>query len=538
MKNSDESAFPLQDGETIDDLISKLIPILFDPEIAAKKVDKDPTKDLVAASAVNFYEGVTQKEVEAYYQGITDKNDSTPVSYGLNTKVVKENGKVKELVWKVGGMYSPAIEKIVGWLKKASELAQTPAQKKSLDLLIKFYETGDLKTFDDYCIAWVADTAAAIDVVNGFIEVYNDPLGQKGSFESVVSIKDPEASKRIAAIGAQAQWFENHSPIADSFKKKSIKGISAKVINVVMESGDASPSTPIGINLPNSNWIRATEGSKSVNLGNIVNAYNESSKSSGLLEEFAYSQEEIDRAKEDAGYSDKLHTDMHEVIGHASGKINPGVGTPSETLKNYSNTIEEARADLVALYYLMDQKLIDMGIMKSFETGKAAYDDYIRNGLLVQLVRLKPGEQLEEAHMRNRQTVALWVYQKGRAENVIEKKIKDGKTYFVINDYKKLRELFGELLAEIQRIKSEGDYEAGKALIETYGIKVDQKIHAEVLKRYKALNIAPYSGFINPRLIPVKEGGKIIDVKVEYPKSFLKQMLEYGKNYSFLPIYN
>lgn len=538
IRKSDEKEFPLQEGETIDDLITKLTPIMFDAEIFAKRVNLDPNVDLVANSANNFYEGVTQQEVEAYYSSIKDQDNPTPVSYGLNTKVIKEDGKVVEKVWRVGGMYTQAIEKIVYWLEKASVVAENDKQQAALDKLIEYYKTGDLKTFDEYSIAWVQDVDSRIDVLNGFIEVYGDPLGYKGTYESVVSIRDPEASKRIVAISNEAQWFEDNSPLIDKHKKKNVTGISAKVINVVMESGDASPKTPIGINLPNANWIRANHGSKSVNLANIVHAYDESKKGGGFLEEFAYSEEEIERAKADAGYSDMLHTDMHEVIGHASGQINEGVGTPKETLKNYSNTLEEARADLVSLYFLPDQKLIDIGIMETFETAKAAYDDYIRTGLMTQLTRLTLGEQLEEAHMRNRQLVAAWAYEKGANDKVIEKKIKDGKTYFVVNDYDKLRVIFGDLLREMQRIKSEGDYEAGKKLVEGYGVKVDPELHKEVLERFKKLGIAPYAGFINPMLIAVYDGDKIIDVKIEYPDDFTEQMMHYAKNYSLLPTYN
>lgn len=538
VKNSPNADFPLQAGETIDDLITKLTPILFDPEVDAKRVNLDPRVDMVVSSANNFYEGVTQKEVEAYYKRIIDPKDPHPISYGLNSKMMKENGKVVERVWKVGGMYSQAIEKIVYWLEKASQVAENDQQKKALDLLIQYYKTGDLRTFDEYNIAWVQDTASVIDVINGFIEVYGDPLGYRGSFESVVSFKDMEATKRIAAISANAQWFEDHSPLMEAHKKKNVKGVSAKVITVVVESGDASPSTPIGINLPNANWIRAEFGSKSVSLGNIIHSYNESSKGSGVLEEFWFSQEDIQLAKKYGPLASDLHTDMHEVIGHASGKLEPGVGTPKETLKNYSSTLEEARADLVALYFIMDPKLVEIGVMPSLDVGKVAYNRYIMNGLMLQLRRLQPGENLEEAHMRNRQLIAKWVYEKGKPDNVIEKVVKDGKTYFVINDYQKLRELFGELLREIQRIKSQGDYRAGMELVENYGVKVDSDLHKEVLKRYAKLKIAPYAGFINPRLVPVMEGDQIVDVKVEYPDDFTEQMLEYARDYSFLPTYN
>lgn len=528
---------PLHKGESVKDFTARLLPIIYDPKIAAKKVNLDPSKDLVLNSAVNFYEGVDQKEAIEFYEKMTDKNSKTPVMLGLNSKLVKENGVIVEKVWKVGGMYTQAIEKIVYWLEKAITVAENAEQKTALEKLVVFYKSGSLKDFDDYNIAWVKDTQSAVDVVNGFIEVYEDPLGKKGSFESVVSIKDFEASKRIATIGANAQWFEDNSTLMPQHKKKNVTGISAKVINAVMESGDSSPSTPIGINLPNNEWIREAHGSKSVNLGNIVEAYDQAAGGS-VVNEFYYNDAIKKNVLAYAGLADKLHTDMHEVIGHASGQIEDGVGQPHETLKNYASALEEGRADLVALYYLMDQKLVDLGVMPSLDYGKASYDEYITKGLMVQLSRLKLGDNIEEAHMRNRQMVAQWAYEKGKAENVIEKKMENGKTYFVINDYLKLRKLFGDLLREIQRIKSQGDYEAGKNLIENYGVKVDPALHKEVLERYKKLSMAPYQGFIQPKLTPVMKEGKMVDVKAEYPMNFTKQMLEYGKKYSFLPVEN
>lgn len=538
VKNSDAASLPVNQGENADSFIARITPIIFDPKVAPKRVNLDPKFDLVTASATNFYEGVTEKEVTGFYKAMSNPSDTTPVSFGLNSKLLKENGKLTEKVWKVGGMYSAAIEKIVYWLEKASAVAENNNQKKAIDLLVEFYKTGDLKKFDEYCIAWVEDTASAIDVVNGFIEVYGDPLGRKGSFEAVVSVKDMEASKRIAAIGAQAQWFEDNSTLLPEHKKKNVKGISAKVITAVMESGDAAPTTPIGINLPNSNWIRQQHGSKSVNLGNIVFAY-EKAKSPSLINEFYINEDMNKRVKEYGALAGALHTDMHEVIGHASGQLNPGVADPSETLKNYNNALEEGRADLVALYYILDQKLIDIGVMPSVDCGKAEYDNYITNGLMVQLARLKVGEDIEEAHMRNRQMIAKWAYEKGEKDKVIErKKTEDGRTYFVINDYNKLRALFGELLKEIQRVKSEGDYNAGKNLIENYGVKVDKALHQEVLDRYNKTGIAPYAGFIQPKLVPVMEGDKIVDVKAEYPYDFVGQMLEYGKKYALLPTVN
>lgn len=539
VNSSDVSGVMTVDITTPAELIAKLTPIMFDPNVDAKRVNLNSDVDMVVESANNYYEGVTQAEAEAFYDALTALKDPTPPSYGLNSKLVKENGVVKEKVWKVGGMYGKAIEKIVYWLEKASSVAENDKQKKALDLLATYYKTGDLRDFDAYNIAWVQDVESTVDAINGFIEVYGDPLGYRASYESVVSIKDAETTKRIDAIGAQAQWFEDNSPIMDEHKKASVKGISAKVITVVVEAGDTSPSSPIGINLPNANWIRKEHGSKSVTLGNITRAYNEASQEGGgTTSEFAYSKEEVNRAKKYGSLASDLHTDMHEVIGHASGQLEPGVGTTKETLKNYASALEEARADLVALYYLTDQKLVDIGVMPSIEVGKAEYDSYIRNGLMVQLRRLKLGEDIEEAHMRNRQMVAKWVYEKGQPDNVIEKKVRDGKTYFVINDYEKLRDLFGQLLREVQRVKSQGDYEAGKALIENYGVKVEPDLHKEVLERFANLNIAPYSGFINPRLVPVMEGDDIVDVKVEYPDNFVDQMMEYAKNYSFLPTYN
>jgi dipeptidyl-peptidase-3 len=533
----DDAMLPLSVGETKTQFLNLIANQIFDPKIAAKKVSLDSKTDLVKSSAGNFYEGVTQKEALDFYSAQVNKNSSENPMYGLNSKLVKENGKLVEKVWKVGGMYSPAIEKIVMWLEKAITVSENEAQKTALQKLVKFYQSGSLVDFDDYNVAWVNDTASAVDVVNGFIEVYHDPLGKKGSFESVVSVKDFEASKRIAMIGKNAQWFEDNSPLLPQHKKKNVKGISAKVINAVVESGDAAPSTPIGINLPNNEWIREKKGSKSVNLGNIVEAYDQAA-GANVVNEFYYNDEIKERIKNYASLADKLHTDMHEVIGHASGVIEPGIGQPMETLKNYASALEEGRADLVALYYLLDQKLVDLGVMPSLEVGKAAYDEYITKGLIVQLARIKPGKEIEEAHMRNRKMVAAWVFEKGAKDNVIEKKVENGKTYFVVNDYDKLRTLFGELLKEIQRVKSQGDYKAGHDLIENYGVKVDQALHKEILERYSHLNIAPYAGFIQPKLVPVVQDGKIIDVKIEYPKDFTSQMLEFGKNYALLPVIN
>ena len=533
------NSLPLEEGETAEALIAKLSPILFDPNVDAKRVNLDADADPIANSANNYYGvGVTAAEAEKFYASKKNADEKRPISHGLNSRLVTTDDGLDEQVWKLGGMYSDAIEQIVYWLEKASGVAENENQKKALDLLIAYYKSGDLAKFDEYCIAWVQDTASRVDVVNGFIEVYGDAMGYRGAFESVVSIKDMEASKRIAAISKEAQWFEDNSTIMDEHKKENVVGISAKVITVVAETGDASPSTPIGINLPNANWIRSEYGSKSVNLGNIVGAYNRIKSSGGASEEFSYSEEEIAIAKKYGALAGDLHTDMHEVIGHASGIINEGIGTPKETMKSYASTLEEARADLVALYFLMDEKLVEMGLMPSMDVGKTEYNGYIKNGMMVQLVRLELGDNLEEAHMRNRQLVASWAYEQGKEENVIEKVTKDGKTYFVVRDYLKLREIFGRLLREMQRIKSEGDYEAGKALVENYGVKVDPVLHKEVRERNEKLGIAPYAGFINPVLVPVMEGDKLVDVKVEYPDDFTEQMLYYAKEYSYLPTYN
>jgi len=515
---------------------TEVVDILFDPSVDAKMVNLDTEKGLLKGSATNYYDpDITEPEVVAYYQSIMDKNDPEPISYGLNSKMIRnEKGELEEVVWKADGLYGGAISEVIGWLKKATEVAENEPQRKALELLIEFYKTGDLNTWDEYNIAWVQATEGDIDYINGFIEVYDDPIGYRGYYESVIQINDFDASERMATLAADVQWFEDNSTIQDDHKKKDVVGVSYKVVNVAGEAGASSPSTPIGVNLPNANWIRAKHGSKSVSLGNIVEAYSNAG-SSGLYDEFFISDEIVSRIKEHGNLGSKLHTALHEVIGHASGQLEPGVGTPKETLKNYSSALEEGRADLVALYYVMDPKLIELGVMPNLEVGKAEYDTYITNGLMMQLRRLNPGEDIEESHMRNRQMVASWVYEKGKEENVIERVEQDGKTYFVVNDYEKLRVLFGQLLREVQRVKSMGDYEAGKNLIENYGVKVDQEIHAEVLKRAESLNSAPYGGFINPVLVPVtNDAGEITDVKVEYPDDFTQQMLDYGEKYSFL----
>lgn len=533
---SDTTKFPREKNENMDAFLKRITNIIYNPNIEPKLVDLRPNVDVVKASSVNFYENVTQEDVENFYSKF-NSTGNVPM-WGLNSKLVKEGGNIFEKVWKVGGMYSAAISKVVYWLNKAAGVAENPQQKKALNLLIQYYNTGDLAIFDQYSIAWVNDTASRLDVVNGFIEVYDDPLGRKGSFESVVSMKDLDASKKINTIAANAQWFEDHSPIMPEHKKKNVKGIIAKAITVIQESGSASPSTPIGINLPNNEWIRKDHGSKSVALSNIVHSYNVNSATSGMLDEFAVNDAVKERIKKWGNLASDLHTDMHEVIGHASGQINPGVATTDKTLKNYASALEEARADLVALYFILDPKLVEIGVMPSLEVGKAEYDSYMMNGLMTQLTRLKPGENLEEAHMRNRQLVAMWAYEKGKPDNVVELVKKNGKTYVQINDYEKLRQLFGELLKEIQRVKSEGDYNAGKNLIEMYGVRVDPQLHKEILERFQKLNIKPYKGFIQPKLIPVMNGDQIIDVRIEYPDNFYQQMMEYGKEYSFLSIRN
>lgn len=537
LEKSDAAQLPLE-GKSLADFAAMLTPILFDPKLDEKTVNLAAGIDNVKGSAANFYRDVTAPEVEAFYSKKAKDTGNSRLSYGLNSQLAKVDGALVERTWKVGGMYGPAIEKIVGWLEKAATVAENDLQKKTLEYLIKYYRTGDIADFDQSCIAWVADTQSNIDVVNGFIEVYADATQKKGSYESVVSMRDAEATKRIAAISKEAQWFEDHSPIADAHKKRNVTGISAKVITVIVEAGDSAPSTPIGINLPNAEWIREQHGSKSVSLGNIVAAYNDVQSKSPATEEFGYDKEVIQRLKKWNALAADLHTDMHEVIGHASGQINAGVAPTDQTLKGYAGALEEARADLVGLYYILDPKLVEIGVMPTLDVGKAQYDGYIMRGIMMQLYRIKPGHELEEAHMRNRQLIAAWAFEKGQPDKVVERITRDGKTYFRINDYQRLRGLFGQLLREIQRIKSEGDYEAGKNLVENYGVKVDQALLTEVHQRYAPLDIAPYMGFIQPRLTAVKKGEEITDVKVEYPKDFLAQMLEYGRDYAFLPLQN
>ena len=506
----------------------------------AKKVNQAKDVDNVLASAVNFYgPDITNNDVETFYAAKVSPNPNKPLSFGLNSQLVKENGIVKERVYKSGGLYGTAIDEIVKWLELAKGVAENKAQGDALGLLIQYYKTGDLQTWDDYNVAWTAATEGNIDYINSFIEVYNDPLGYRGSYETIVQIKDFDMSAKMAVLSENAQWFEDNSPLMPEHKKKNVVGVSYKTVNVAGEAGDASPSTPIGVNLPNANWIRAEVGSKSVSLGNITNAYNNSG-SSGRLKEFVHDDEEYELEKKHGQLADKLHTALHEVVGHASGQLNPGVGETKETLKNYASTLEEGRADLVGLYYLYDSKLQELGLVEDWKAvGMAAFDGYIRNGLMTQLIRLELGDDVEEAHMRNRQWVSAWAFEKGQKDNVIEKVTRDGKTYFNINDYDKLHNLFGQLLRETQRIKSEGDFEAVQALVEGYGVKVDQEIHAEVLERNKQFKSAPYGGFVNPVLEPVTdENGAIRAINVNYAKDFASQMLYYVEHYNFLPNVN
>lgn len=537
IKGCDASKLPLNNGQTVDQLISLLSSVIFDDKLYPRKVEQREGADMVAESASNFYEGVTQKEVENYYAGKVIPNDPHPVSLGLNSKVIKVNGVVTEDVYKSGGRYGAAIDRIVYWLEKASGVADNEAQKKELAILIDYYKTGDLKTWDEYNVAWARNTESLVDYINGFIENYEDPLGMKATWEAIVNYTDLEASKRTQIITANAQWFEDNSPVQPEYRKEEVTGVAAKVINIAMLGGDCFPPSPLGINLPNADWIRKEVGSKSVTLANITLAYDKASEGNGFLEEFAYDEEEIAGIKKYGSVADALHTDLHECVGHASGKL--AKGTDPNALKNYASPLEEARADLFALYYMMDQKIFDLGLLPEQAAAASAYDSYLRNGLLTQIVRIKPGKDIEQAHMRCRSTISHWVYENGKAENVVEVVNRDGKSYVKINDYNKLQTLFGTLLKEIQRIKSEGDFEAGKALIENYGVKIDQKLHAEILERYAKLNLAPYTGFVNPELVPVIDSkGDTIDITVEYVDDFLGQMMTYGKNYSFLPVIN
>ena len=528
------AVLPLGKGETVQDMCDKLFPVIFDPEVMPKRVNQVDGEDLVLTSAANYYEGVTQEEAEAFYAAQKAKGSQTePVMYGMNSRLVKENGQIQEQVWKLGGMYSAALEKIVDWLEKAKAIAENETQHEVIRLLIDFYRTGDLHTFDAYSIAWLKDTASHIDFVNGFIESYGDPLGMKASWESIVDFKDTEATRRTEIISSQAQWFEDHSPVDVRFKKETVKGVSAKVITAAILAGDLYPSTAIGINLPNSNWIRSVHGSKSVTIGNLTEAYNRAARGNGFREEFVYSEEELKLLDTYADITDDLHTDLHECLGHGSGKLLPGVD--ADALKAYGSTIEEARADLFGLYYLADAKLVELGLVPDAEAYKAEYYSYMMNGLMTQLVRIEPGRTVEEAHMRNRQLIARWALEQGREANVVEMVVREGKNYVRVNDYMQLRVLFGKLLAEVQRIKSEGDYEAARRLVEDYGVQVDPELHVEVLQRYERLHLAPYKGFVNPvYTLQTDAEGNVTDVQVSYTEGYAEQMLRYSREYSNL----
>lgn len=513
---------------------TELLEVIYSPDIYPQRRSTSKTGDIVELSAVNFYDGVTREEVDKYYNSMMDPNDKTPISYGLNTKVVKEDGKVVEKPWKVGGIYGPALERICAELEKAAAVAETDLQKEAIGKLVEYYRTGDLKTWDDFNIDWVQDTVGTIDFINGFIEDYDDPLGRKATWEGYVNMKDSAASARTEVLSANAQWFEDNSPVDPRFRKPHVKGVSAKVVDGITLAGATYPATPIGINLPNADWIRRDYGSKSVTIANITHAYDYAAQESpkSTLTEFAYDQAEIDAYKKFGSYTDEIHTDLHECLGHGSGQLLPGVS--STALGEYQSTLEEARADLFGLYYMADPKMVELGIISDAEAYKPAYSNYIRNGLFVQFTRVELGKQNTEAHMQNRKLIAEWCYEKGAGRGIIEKKMRDGKTYFVINDYEALRGLFAELLAEIQRIKSEGDYAAGKNLVETYAVNIDPQLHKEVLERYAALNLKPYGGFVNPDIVPVEKDGKVVDYKIVYVDDYLRQQLDYGKKYRTL----
>jgi len=540
IRETSTGSFPLREGQSINDFISEIIPVIFDPLIAPKAVSQESGKDLLLNSACNFYDNVTEKEAELFYKNLKNKaialGDDTLVSFGLNSKLVKKNGVLQEEVYKTGGLYSLAIEKIIYWLDKAAAVAENDHQKLEIESLIRYYQTGDLSIWDEYNVLWVKDMESEVDFVNGFIENYGDPMGLKATWESIVNFKDKVATKRAETISANAQWFEDHSPVDPKFRKTKVKGVSAKVITAAQLGGDCYPSTPIGINLPNADWIRKEHGSKSVTIENISYAYDQASLGNGMIEEFAGSAGEVEMAKKYGSLASNLHTDLHECLGHGSGQLM--AGTRGDELKNYGSPLEEARADLFALYYMADPKMMELGLFDNEDVYRTEYNSYIRNGLITQLTRIQPGKNIEQAHMRSRQLIAAWCFDKGKTAKVIEMITKNGKTYVKVNDYQALRRLFGEMLAEIQRIKSEGDYAAGLAMVETYGVKVDVKLHQEVLERFARLNIAPYGGFINPEFVLVKEGEKIVDVKVEYPEDYTRQMLYYSKNHSFLPTYN
>lgn len=537
LEGVDASKLPLAEGETLDMLCREVFPVIFDPKVMPRRVNQADGEDLVLTSASNYYEGVTQKEAEDFYNAMKNPTDTMPVMFGMNSRLVKENGKIGEKVWKSGGLYGEAIDKILYWLNKANAVAENKKQRAVIEKLIQFYRDGDLKTFDEYAILWVKDLNSRVDFVNGFTESYGDPLGMKASWESIVNFKDLEATKRTETISANAQWFEDHSPVDKRFKKEKVKGVSAKVITAAMLGGDLYPATAIGINLPNSNWIRSVHGSKSVTIGNLTDAYNKAAHGNGFTDEFVYSTEEKELIDNYADLTGDLHTDLHECLGHGSGQLLPGVD--QDALKAYGSTIEEARADLFGLYYLPDAKMVSLGLTPNEEAYKAEYYTYMMNGLMTQLVRIEWGNSVEEAHMRNRQLIAKWVFEKGAEDNVVELVKKEGKTYVKINDYQKLRELFGQLLAEIQRIKSEGDYEAARGLVENYAVKVDPVLHQEVLTRYEKLHLAPYKGFVNPVYEAITdENCNMIDVKVSYDEGYAEQMLRYSKEYANLPYRN
>lgn len=530
---TDKALLPLSEGESVAGLCNELFPVIFDPELMPKRVNQADGEDLLLTSASNYYVGVTQKEAEDFYAAMKSPDDETPVMFGMNSRLEKKNGKICEVVWKLDGEYGKAISKIIYWLEKAATVAENELQKEVIRLLIEFYRTGDLKTFDDYSICWLKDTESRIDFVNGFIESYGDPLGLKASWESIVNFKDLEATHRTEVISSNAQWFEDHSPVSQQFKKPEVKGVSAKVITAAILAGDLYPASAIGINLPNSNWIRSVHGSKSVTIGNLTDAYNKAAKGNGFRDEFVYSEYEKELLDKYADITGDLHTDLHECLGHGSGKLLPGVDP--DALKAYGATIEEARADLFGLYYIPDAKMVELGLTPDSEAYKAEYYSYMMNGLLTQLVRIEPGCCIEESHMRNRQLIAAWALEHGAQNDVVSLVVKDGKTYVVINDYVKLRSLFGELLAEIQRIKSEGDYEAARELVEKYAVKVNHVLHTEILERYRALNLAPYKGFINPVYNAVTDNdGNITDVTIDYSEGYAEQMLRYSRDYSNL----
>ena len=534
MASVDPSVLPVNKGESVRAMCDKLFPVIFNPDVMPKRVNQADGEDLVLTSAANYYEGVTQAEAEAFYAARKAEGSPTePVMYGMNSRLAKVDGQIQEQVWKVGGMYSAAIGKIIGWLEKAGEYAENESQHEVIRLLIDFYRTGDLHTFDVYSIAWLKDTASHIDFVNGFIESYGDPLGMKASWESIVDFKDAEATRRTELISSHAQWFEDHSPVDARFKKEAVKGVSAKVITAAILAGDLYPSTAIGINLPNSNWIRSVHGSKSVTIGNLTEAYNRAARGNGFREEFVYSDVERKLLDTYADITDDLHTDLHECVGHGSGKLLPGVD--ADALRAYGSTIEEARADLFGLYYLADAKLVEWGLVPDAEAYKAEYYSYMMNGLMTQLVRIEPGRTVEEAHMRKRQLIARWVLEQGGEAKVVELVVREGKTYVRVNDYAQLRALFGKLLAEVQRIKSEGDYEAARRLVETYGVQIDPALHAEVLQRYERLHLAPYKGFVNPvYTLQTDAEGNVTDVQIAYTEGYAEQMLRYSREYSNL----